>query len=53
MQIKELIVLAQSKLSHLNDRKNTLTSEGNIEAIIEIDEEISQTESTITKLSSL
>ena len=53
MQIQELLTLAQSKLSHLNDRKNSLIWEGNVEYIIELDEEISQTEETISKLSSI
>ena len=53
MQIQELLTLAQSKLSHLNDRKNSLIWEGNVESIIELDEEISQTEETISKLSSI
>lgn len=53
MKIQELLTIAQSKLAHLNDRKNSLISEGNIEAIVEIDEEISQTEETISKLSSI
>lgn len=53
MQIQELLTLSQSKLSHLNDRKNSLIWEGNVESIIELDEEISQTEETISKLSSI
>ncbi len=53
MQIKELLSLSQSKLSYLNDRRNSLVSEWNIAAIIGIDEEINETENTINKLSSL
>lgn len=53
MQISELLTLAQNKLSHLNDRRNSLINEGEAEAISQIDIEIEQTENTIQKLSSL
>lgn len=53
MQIQELLTLAQNKLSHLNNRLNSLISEWDLEWIDKVNIEIEETENTIKKLQSI
>lgn len=53
MTIDTLIQLTTNKLSVLNEQKKYYTQMGDVNKIIELDSEISQTEITLEKLKSL
>jgi len=53
MTIDTLIQLTTNKLSVLNEQKKYHTQMGDVNKIIELDTEISQTEITLEKLKSL
>ena len=53
MTISELIKLAQSRLSYLNNQRGDASSRGDVEEIVKIDGDIAETQDTINKLQSL
>jgi hypothetical protein len=53
MTINELIGYAESRLTTLNQMRNTAVQQGNLDFIARIDDEIAQTEGTLVKLRSL
>lgn len=53
MTIEELIRLAQSRLSYLNNQRGGASSRGDVAGMLKIDNEIAETQNTIELLQSL
>lgn len=53
MTIDTLLQLTTNKLSNLNEQKKYYTQMGDVNKIIELDDEIGETEITIEKLKTL
>jgi hypothetical protein len=53
MTIEEIIVILQNKVTGLRGSRSALVQQGNLRAIIDIDNDILSTEGTLEKLKSL
>ena len=53
MTIEEIIVILQNKITGLQGARIALAHQGNLQAVIDIDNEILSTQGTLEKLNSL
>jgi hypothetical protein len=53
MKVPELITLMANKLAYLNNAKSTAMASGDLEAVLRLDAEISETQATIEALRTL
>ena len=53
MTISELITLMSNKISSLNNARSTAVVTGDVEAILRLDDEIAETQTSLDKLLSL
>ena len=53
MKMQELVTLMANKLAYLNTAKSTATALGDVEAVLRLDSEISETQATIDALQTL
>jgi hypothetical protein len=53
MKVPELIILMANKLAYLNNAKSTAIAAGDAEAVLRLDNEISETQDTLSKLQTI
>ena len=53
MKMQELVSLMANKLAYLNTAKSTAMTSGDLEAVLRLDGEISETQATIDALKTL
>ncbi len=53
MKVAELVTLMANKLAHLNTAKSTAIASGDLDAILRLDSEISETQATLDALQTL
>ena len=53
MKMQELVTLMANKLAYLNTAKSTAMASGDLEAVLRLDAEISETQATIEALQTL
>ena len=53
MKMQELVSLMSNKLAYLNTAKSTAMASGDLEAVLRLDAEISETQATIAGLQTL
>lgn len=53
MKMQELITLMANKLSYLNNAKSTAMASGDVEAVLRLDSEISETQTTLNSLQAI
>ncbi len=53
MKLTELVTLLANKLSSLNNAKSTAIVSGDVERVIQLDSEITETQSTINAMQTL
>jgi len=53
MKVAELVTLMANKLAYLNTAKSTAITSGDLDAILRLDSEISETQATLEALQTL
>jgi len=53
MKVPELITLMANKLAYLNMARSTALASGDLEAVLRLDSEISETQDTLSKLQTI
>ena len=53
MKMQELVTLMANKLSYLNNAKSTAMASGDLEAVLRLDSEISETQTTLNSLQAI
>jgi hypothetical protein len=53
MKVAELVTLMANKLSYLNTAKSTAIASGDLDAVLRLDSEISETQATLEALQTL
>jgi hypothetical protein len=53
MKMQELVTLMANKLAYLNNAKSTAMASGDLEAVLRLEGEISETQATIDALQTL